>query len=309
MKMMKLKNKNSIKFVLVLLWSIFFSPCFGQHRIGENEIDLMILLDSVKHGSTDHVKYNANENFITLLTQTLNDKQSLNYSFDSLKIGKFTASDKNMRLFNWMIMKENGGYEYFAVVQLQTAAVQYKVIVLENKWNEISNKENVMLANTDWYGALYSEMIEKKYNKQTYYTFLGWNGANNALNQSIIDVMTIKSNGDIAFGASNYFYFPKEKKRRIVNEFSKKAGMILRYDQQYYTPAHQHYLKGKSSKPIQADMIIFDRLYPEQEHLQNYKEFYIPGGNVYDGFLFKDGKWIFVNDIDAKNKKKPKKSK
>ena len=52
-------------------------------------------------------------------------------------------------------------------------------------------------------------------------------------------------------------------------------------------------------------MIVFDRLVPLHPSLEDMYEFYVPSTNVIDGFLFRNGKWHYAKDVDARNPKDP----
>lgn len=63
-------------------------------------------------------------------------------------------------------------------------------------------------------------------------------------------------------------------------------------------------------------MIVFDRLSPIDTRTSKYAanldgqyQFYVPESNVFDGFIFENGKWYFVKDIDARNPKPKNKKK
>jgi len=63
-------------------------------------------------------------------------------------------------------------------------------------------------------------------------------------------------------------------------------------------------------------MIIFDRLSPIDPRTSKYSanlegqfQFYVPESNIYDAFIFENGRWNFVKDVDARNPKPEKKKK
>ena len=48
-------------------------------------------------------------------------------------------------------------------------------------------------------------------------------------------------------------------------------------------------------------MIVFDRLTPMDPKLEGQYEFYVPETNIFDGFVFYNGKWVFIKEVDARN--------
>ena len=51
-------------------------------------------------------------------------------------------------------------------------------------------------------------------------------------------------------------------------------------------------------------MIVFDRLEPPDIKLTGLYEFYVPTTDFFDAYIFKNNKWHFVKDVDARNPKK-----
>lgn len=48
-------------------------------------------------------------------------------------------------------------------------------------------------------------------------------------------------------------------------------------------------------------MILFDHLGPSEDGLEGQYQFYGPSFQT-DGLAFKDGKWTFIENVDARNK-------
>ena len=82
--------------------------------------------------------------------------------------------------------------------------------------------------------------------------------------------------------------------------------MTLKHEPQQYQ------VKKRLKKPekgkrfimenVKSEMILFDRLVPLNTSLEGQKQFYVPETNVFDAFIFEKGKWLFIEDIDARNK-------
>ena len=104
---------------------------------------------------------------------------------------------------------------------------------------------------------------------------LGWKGNNQRSTKKVIDVLYF-SGSKAQFG---FPFFKKEKvyKSRVIFEYNSQAVMSLRYEEK-------------------KKMIIFD-------HLSSGKGIQMasisgPDG-TYDSFLFKNGRWELLEDVDV----------
>lgn len=98
-----------------------------------------------------------------------------------------------------------------------------------------------------------------------------------------------------------------EKKRdpQKDKELNKKRTKKVRLDKN--NPANMDTPRKK-----RIMMIVFDRLIPMDPSLAGQYQYYIPETNIFDAFVFSKGKWIFAQDVDARNFPKslaPKKKK
>lgn len=286
------------------------SNSYSQDReiFGEYEDSLKILGQIMKTGANDRIKFEASARFADLLEDALSIKNSFNYPFDSVNtIARLISPDKRFRIFNWVIAKENGSFDYNCFLQsFNDKKNKYELFKLNDKSSDIIIPENQTLDPENWYGALYYKIIPVKNEDITYYTLLGWNGNNGISFKKMIDVLTFRSGNRPFFGAA-IFRKGKEKPKRIIFEYSAKAIMTLKYENQQYQ------IKKRLKKPqkgkrfevenIKTEMILFDRLVPLNQSLENQKQFYVPETNIFDAFIFDKGKWNFIEDIDARNPK------
>jgi hypothetical protein len=112
---------------------------------------------------------------------------------------------------------------------------------------------------------------------------LGWDGGDIYLNRKVIDVLTFNSSGKPKFG-KNIFKFGKDRKKRVIFEFSYQATMRLFYDEN-------------------IDMIVFEHMTPIRPSLKDQKIHY--GSDLtFDGLELVDDKWILRENLDVKNDKK-----
>lgn len=74
--------------------------------------------------------------------------------------------------------------------------------------------------------------------------------------------------------------------------------MILRYDYQTYLVTNK---RGKPKK-VNADMIVFDQLMPQQIAMSDDYAYYVPQGGVYQAYVWIDGNWRLQLDVEARNR-------
>ncbi len=161
-----------------------------------------------------------------------------------------------------------------------------------------------MLTPNNWYGALYTNIIEIEGSMKTYYTLLGWNGGNIFSQQKLIEIITVNKKGIPSFGANIFRGYSKARTLRIVFEYAKNAHFTLAYDMQSF--AQRSATRDKKTKKYwtdttYTDMIVFNQLIPMDESLAGISQFMVPETSLNSGFMEKDGKWVFKPDVIATN--------
>ena len=282
--------------LIIFIFQYFFSFSQNQQEFMKAEDSLVKLGKIIQEGHTDFIKYNASEKFFNLLQTTLFLDKSFDYPFDSLvSIAHLTAEDKKFRIFNWFIGKSDGTYEYFGIIQAwNDKENKYVLYNLKDNSDNIKNPETQLLEPQNWFGALYYKIIFNKYGGKKYYTLLGWDGNNYETQKKIIDVLTFTSKDKPVFGAP-IFRYNKKNLKRMIFEYSSTVTMSLKFDKQYL-------LRGKKKRA----MIVFDRVSPLDPALSDQFQFYYPETNIVDAFMFRNGKWNYMKEIDARNPKESK---
>lgn len=279
---------------LVLASPLAFSQDVNNFKTAEDSLKKLSKL--VLSADTDFEKYNANDKFLVLLESTLLQNKSFEYGFDSLlTVARLVSPDNKFRLFNWVLPKTDGTYEYFGIVQTwSTKEKKYVLYKLKDNSENISKPENEILDYQNWYGALYYNLIYTKYAGKKYYTLLGWDGNNKITSKKIIDVISFNSKGKPVFG-SNIFKVNSKFQKRVIFEFSATVSVSVKFEKQYL-------LHGKQKKK----MIVFDRIAPLDQKLKGMYQYYFPETNIFDALIFKNGKWVYIKDVDARNSKETK---
>ena len=81
--------------------------------------------------------------------------------------------------------------------------------------------------------------------------------------------------------------------------------MNLRYEKQSIVTSKNWNARKREFEYTRekAYLIVCDRLVPADPQLEGQYEYYIPSGEVMDGFRFLDGCWQFMEDVDVRNTK------
>jgi len=234
---------------------------------------------------TTQQKEEVNARFKTMLQKALSLPRSFDYPFDSLTtIARLESPDKKFRIINWNLPKEDGTQEYFGFIQvLNPKTKKYILYPLTDKSAEITDPQSKVLTADKWLGMLYYKIIEEKNDKNPEYVLLAWQGYTKLITRKVIEVISFGSDGAPSFGKAIFNHVPSAKTppKRIIFQYSSNVSMTLEYN---------------SSKNI----IQFDLLGPTEPGLEGQYQFYGPSFQI-DGLGFKDGKWDYIVNVDARN--------
>ena len=265
----------------------FLVGCFQFFLFGNTHaqpINLQIAEDSlagiytkIAASKNDDEKNMLNTEFKNLLLSTLKNPNAINYPFDKLKIGKLSPEDQSFKMFGWNIPNNNLSNQYYCFVLVnKKEGKENTVIELVQDTSSKIEATQQFFSETNWYGALYYQLIPiSKKNKKTY-IILGWDGNNALSTKKVIETITVSKKG-VKFG-SPIFFKDKKFQKRVSLEFGKESNVLLRY-----------YPEFKS--------IIFNHLVPLKPSMEGNKNFYAPD-LTFDGYVFDGKKWIFKENIE-----------
>ena len=248
------------------------------------ESRLQTLASKILSAETDSLKDEVNKLLIEDIEEVLLMKGSFQYNFESVDILSILASpDKKFKLFNWVVPKSDNNFEYYAYLQFYTKRKKNQFFIkLNDVSDKVSNEQGIVFDNGDWFGALYSDIIHTEYNKQDFYTLIGWDGNNSTSTKRIVEVMYLDENDEPVFGAP-IIKMNDGTKNRMIMEYSKKVSTNITYNSK-------------------EEYIVFDHLEPLEGAQKGMFEFYVPSLS-FDGLTFKNGKWRFVEDVAIFNSK------
>jgi hypothetical protein len=263
--------KKSIFFLLAIIYSYTIS---GQSfEPVKNKLSELMTMAAEEYDYA--VKQEYMTSFSALLEKTLKTPNSLSLSFDSIPyLNVISSKDGAVRIFSWGVRKNDREYACNAIVQRRMGDKESPlsdVYIMDDVKQNVLDPEKEILHYPDWYGCLYSDIIETQNMGKTYYTLLGLDYNNGISHRKYIDVLTFNPQGIPLFGAP-IFVDATGVKSRIVFEYSAKSVLHLKYHPD-------------------LDKIVFNWLYPIVPEKRNDKSYYVPD-TTYDGYEFKNGKWM-----------------
>ncbi|MBI9068823.1 MAG: hypothetical protein JEZ09_16120 [Salinivirgaceae bacterium] len=236
----------------------------------------------------DRLLQTKNDQLIEVFEKALNKRGSFNYSFDTIiPINQIQSEDGLVKIFTWNTLNALGKFNQYGFLQYYSKDKDKVFTYRLNDKSEMYEKpQNENLTPDNWFGAVYYEILESKYQKSTLYTLIGWDGNDITSNKKVIESLVFTESGKAKFGKP-VFLFGRKKVKRVVFEYSRMANMMITYDEN-------------------LKMIVMDHLSPNNQiHQGNFKQ-YGPDFS-YDALIYNNDYWEYIADIDFKRepKKKP----
>lgn len=268
---------------------------------------LAALIERVAEAPTDNERYLASEEAVQLLAKALEEEESERWKWELPDyVSVLTSPDKLFRVFTWAVIRDNGEFECFGALQFYNdKEEEYEYLLLNDKSEEIMNREESILSADQWLGAVYQELIQTTSAERTYYTLLGWNGVDNITERKIIEPVTIKG-GVPQFGAP--LFRRMRNQRRIVLEYANDAMVNLSYETQFVQEVERKREKVRGTnryhtvekvKEHKEKMIIFDEVEPQVPGMEGLFQYYVPSG-IELAYAFVDGKWELRNGAQGR---------
>jgi hypothetical protein len=264
----------------ILIQSSFFSYAQDNAGIGVFEDSIGGYFHKIKNAANDSDKIKYNLRVYLLFKEVLMLPESYSFGFDSLKtVGKTVAPDLSFRIITWNLPLHNGTYQYFGIIQYKQKENTIKLYALTDRAGDIAMPENTVLSTQKWYGALYYKILKNKVEPYTYYTILGLRFNDLFTTTKLIEVLYFDQFDNPVFGAP-LFTVQNKIQHRILFHFSARVAMNLSFNEK-------------------MNMIVFDHLSPSESKYTGQFMYYGPDFS-YDGFYFKDNKWLYQANLDLK---------
>lgn len=298
---------------LVLLLAMVPAVAAAQDkgRMALHQQRLAELLVLTATAPTDNERYLASEQAVGELSAALEEDASERWKWQLPTVASvLTSPDAMLRIFTWAVVRDNGEYECFGAVQFYNEREEeYQYRLLNDKSEEIMNREESLLTPDNWLGAVYQEIIQTSHGDKTYYTLLGWNGVDNLTERKIIEPVILRG-GVPQFGAP---LFRRERNlRRVVLEYRNDAMVNLSYEEQYVEEVQRQRVKVRGTNRYRTEekrkqhkekMIIFDEVGPQVPGMEGLFQYYVPSG-LELAYAFIDGKWELRNGAQGRLKDK-----
>ncbi len=249
----------------------------------QKEDSLKTYAIKIIQGINSDDRFNADSIFTRVLVRALKTPHSFHYPFDSLEtISRLYSPDSVFRIFTWHlvipgitgdVVRQHGA------IQMRTHDGSLKLYPLIDKSDVTTTIADTIGNNLGWIGAIYYRIIQKRSANQNYYTLLGYDENSIRSNRKIIEVLNFVT-GEPVFGGRFFSYEEdsvfKTSQSRYVMEYKKGAGPRLTYDKE-------------------LDMIVVEHLISESNEPK--KKWTLVGDGDYEGFKWKNGKWVHVEKI------------
>jgi len=285
---------------LVTVIIIFLFACMSQSLYGRQALlidsDFVARVDSLHQMAiriieqTDNdSRLEANKQFKEALLVELKRDSTLQMDFSSARTVSFlTNPQRSFRIITWYVPFTDGTFRFFGFVQLaKTNEQNSNIIHLNDNTQNIARPAEISLNAELWFGAFYYELIHVTYRRSHQFLLLGWKGNNRHTRIRVIEPFHI-DNGYPIFG-KRIFFKNGESPFRIIFEHASRASMSLNF-----------YPEFSTNRLRNVPAIIFDHLIPIQPDMQGDFRFYVPAVNIVDAFIFRKGRWEFVEDVDAR---------
>jgi hypothetical protein len=293
-------------FLVILTFASLSLFSQGQKELSQLEDSLSSLQKQIQKTSNDSVRQSLNTLFRSTLKTAIGLPGSYTYLFDSLKkLAKMTSPDKMFRIYNWNLPATNGSNLYFCFLQIPEKSTKntFRIIELRDRSDSIPDPEHSTLDASCWYGALYYMIIPERPEPGMIYTLLGWEGTNLVEMQKIIEILWFDDKNLPHFGKKIFNKYKDGANKRVIFKYSPVAKMVLRYDDQFLSKGKKWNSSSRTfeEKSSKASMIVCDRLVTVGS-MEGKGQLLIPAGDVYDGFIFENDRWNFVEGVDARNR-------
>ena len=304
---------RQIPFLFILSWLVIFQVFFGNEYIFGQEIQLLKKAETeiardfidLKAAPDDSARNSINARILSRFHLALMMPSAANYSFDSLKtIVRITSDDNRFTIFHWNLQRQNGQHCYYGFLRMNDYD-KSKVFSLNDYSDSLEVPDILTLNPAQWYGALYYKVITGKTSQgTTFYTLLGWSGEDALVTSKVIEILSFNISDEPQFGLPVFKNYPGGMKTRIIFRFSSSVTMSLKFEEQIvsskkkWNPRKRVFDITNTLEPI----IVADRLIPMEPMLEGQYQYYVPAGDINDGFYMEDGNWMFIQGIESRNK-------
>jgi hypothetical protein len=258
----------------------------------------------LRKSAEDSAKMVVNEEIqqqIRTILESRKGSLSLSDSIPGLVI--LNSENEEICFYQWNIQWRSGRHQFFGYLEVKDKE-RRNLWPLQERFEHGPASDTVVCGYQDWFGALYYKIIEvSPIQGPSYFTLLGWSGDDQTITRKVIEILRINADGEPVFGGGFFEGYPKPGVKRVVYRFSASATMNLKYENQVIS-ARKIWNKRKrvfETEEIRGMVIVADRVEPMDPLMESMFQFYIPAGDIHDGFMMEAGKWQFHPGIETRN--------
>ena len=245
------------------------------------EDSLALMARTILEGREAAARFRADSQFTRTLVRALRMPFSIRYPFDSLRnISRLYAPDSSFRIFTWQVARDEQVFRRHGAIQMNTKDGSLKLFPLIDRAQLILDQTDTVTGNDWWIGSIYYKIIQRTHQGRNYYTLLGYDEHSMRSTRKRIEVLTFDEAGKPRFGGP-FFSFQEDTLKKPVQsrfwiEYKKDGKARIQFDEE-------------------LDIIIYDHLISETNEPKK-KFTYIPDGD-YEGFKWKNGKWVHIDKV------------
>ncbi|MGM0376367.1 MAG: hypothetical protein ACQEQ0_06305 [Bacteroidota bacterium] len=261
---------------------ISLSISTGGHTIlSVPDIEALILIEKLSRSRGDQDSFDISQNLSARFKQLMKEPSLFENDFSGYPgVSALLSPDNQLKTVTWNVEDMDGTHHIFGILAFKHDD-SVVVTELNDQRNDMEKPENVRLDASNWYGAIYYDIIPVEYQGETCYTMLGYNGKDSFSQERVIDFICISSEGEVSFGAP-VFVYQRQRRQRLLFEYSNQANMMLRYEEQ-------------------NERIVMDHLAPRSPRYEGDRSYYGPDFS-YDALKFDGEKWVLIQDVDVRNR-------
>lgn len=282
-------------------WNPLLQVSFGQ---SSNLIQLREMFGSLRKPGEDSAKTAINDDIqrrIRIMLEDRTVKLSLSDSIPGLVI--LHSEDGRISFYQWNIQWKSGKHQYFGFLKVNERDAK-AIWNLGDRSDHGPASDTLVTSHENWFGALYYKIIDvESPTGPSYYTLLGWSGQDQTITGKVIEILKINDKGEPVFGSNVFEGYQRPGVKRVVYRFSASTTMNLKYENQVIS-TRKIWNKRKrvfDSVESRGMLIVADRIEPMDPLMESMFQFYIPAGDLHDGFIMNSGKWQFHPGIETRN--------
>lgn len=270
------------KLPLIILCLLMFETVISaQQSIDEISYDISRLYNNVVSSSDDNIKFATNDSIKSRINDYASSVNIFSTHLNDVKfIGEITSPDNKLKIINWNLLDTKGVNHYFCFL-IHRNGKKSNIYYLEGSYNDEKIDIDAEYNSSNWYGALYYDIQNFKFEGKEHYLILGYDYSPLELSRKIVETLSF-SKDEPLFG--HYRCLSKENKsvRREVLEYSSDGIVTLRF--------------------VSKKSVVFD-------HLAAYATGHTTETNGYgaalsfDAYQFEKGMWHFISNVDIRNTK------